>query len=91
MSACWAEINSDRVVMEAKYSSRVLGIATTGMNVGGGVVGLIGVSVRIRGPMYMFVICMAVMYEVVFCVLARRKRVKTMKMGVKNMVAVGLR
>ena len=31
------------------------------------------------------------MYVVVVCVLARRKRVKTMKMGVKNMVAVGLR
>lgn len=43
--------------------------------------------------LYKVVICVAVMYVVVVVVsvLARRKRVKTMKMGVKNMVAFGLR
>ena len=41
--------------------------------------------------LYMVVICVVVTYVVVVDALARRKRVKTMKMGVKNMVAVGLR
>ena len=41
--------------------------------------------------LYLVVMCVVVMYLVVVCVLARRKRVKTMKMGVKNMVAVSLR
>ena len=55
------------------------------------------------GVSYMAVICVVVPYMVVVdvvvvdvdvvvvCVLARRKRVKAMKAGVKNMMTVGLR
>ena len=39
--------------------------------------------------LYKVVICVAVMYVVVVSVLARRKRVKTVKMVVKNMFAFG--
>ena len=86
-----AEVNSGWVVTEAKYCPRAVGVAMAAIMVGRTAVGLrrwVGVYVVV---LYVVVICVATMYVVVVCALARRKRVKTMKMGVKNMVAVGLR
>ena len=52
----------------------------------------LGVGVYMN-VLYEVVVCVAIVYVVVVRVLARARteRVKTMKMGVKNMVAVGLR
>ena len=86
-----AEVNSGWVVTEAKYSPRAVGVAMAAIMVGRIAVGLrrwVGMYVVV---LYVVVICVAIMYVVVICALARRKRVKTMKMGVKNMVAVDLR
>ena len=87
-TASLAEVKAGWVVTEAKYSPRAVGVTTAAMRWG-----RIGVGFNLRVAVCVVVldvvvISVVVMYAVVVCVLARRKRVKRMKMGVKNMVAV---